>query len=93
MNAKKDELMLAIDLAGKNELVKNNRELFTSLVNAYGELNDDKDFELVCMKLNSSISKYLLNHQYQAPQALMDVAQKIQQGSQNYYGHVNIVKL
>lgn len=93
MDTKNEELMKLIDSAAQEELVKADKNLYSSMVQAYKDLSNNKDIKITGVKLNGVLSRYLLTHEYKAPKTVIDLAQELQKYDANRWGHVNPINL
>jgi len=93
MNDKSTKLMEMINETSKDEAVKNNHELLKILMNSYRDLENGKGTREVCLKLNSSISTYLMTNKYQAPRAIVELSSKIQKDANSFWKGTGIIEM
>jgi len=89
----KNELMKLIDNAAQDETVKSDQGLFSALLLAYKNLDNDKEVRDVVRKLGGVISTYLMTHQYKAPNDLMALAKAVQMDDQKFWKGTGISHL
>jgi len=90
---KAQELMTLIDQAAQDETVKKDPQLFQDLMDAYKELDADKDIKIVIRKLDTNTSRYLMTHEYKAPEGLLKLAKAIQKDANGFWKGTGISKL
>lgn len=90
---KQQELLDLIDKTANDPEVKANSELFKSLITAYQELDSGKNLKGVAVKLDDTISKYLMTHEYKAPKAIIDLAKALKDDSNSSWKGTGIQKL
>ena len=90
---KTQELMDLIDQTAQDEAVKNDPELFEELTLAYKGLDEGKDVKIVVQRLSSSLSHYLMKHEYKAPQALITLMKAMQNDANSFWKGTGISQL
>lgn len=89
----KKSLMDLIDTTANEDEVKSDTGLSSALLVAYRDLNDDKEIRNVVRKLGSTLSAYLMTHQYKASPSVMNLAKVVQKDDQNFWKGTGLSKL
>ena len=93
MDTKETQLMKMIDQTSHDETVKKDALLYRGLIQAYQALDSYQDIKKVSYKLDSTISEYLMMHQYQAPKSVIELAQFIQKDSNSVLRGIGMTTL
>lgn len=67
--------------------IKDNAEISSMLRNYLDKLDKGSTENIISVKLNSSISLYLLQHQFKAPKELLALNKAIEKGANSYQGY------
>ena len=90
---KQAEFLELIDKTANDPEVKKDPDLFKGLTKAYQDLDNGKGIKEVALKLDSTISWYLMTHEYKAPQAIVDLAKALKDDSNSFWKGTGIEKL
>ena len=90
---KTKELMDRIDQTAQDPEVKKDADLEQGLLLAYKDLANGKDMKGVALKLDNSISMYLMTHEYKAPQAVIDLVKAMKNDANSFWKGTGISNL
>jgi len=90
---KAQELMTLIDQAAQNETIKKDPQLFQGLMDAYKDLDNGKDIKTVIHKLDGDTSRYLMTHEYKAPEVLLTLAKAIKKDANGFWNGTGLAQL
>ncbi|EUJ18960.1 bacteriocin immunity protein [Listeria aquatica] len=88
MNEKK--ILYFISEAYSDKEIQNNTELAELLLKYAKMLEEGTGYKLVCVKLSNAISRYLVTHKLQFPEALTELFNQIEPEAQKYRGAVSL---
>lgn len=80
------ELFNLINKAYLDPEIEKNKDIRTRLLRLARELENGKNYKVVCVQLSNYISFYLASHWLRAPKALVKLSQSIEKNSQLYRG-------
>ncbi|WP_167628450.1 bacteriocin immunity protein [Listeria valentina] len=90
MNEKETKIFHYISEAYSDKKIQSNTELAELLLKYAKMLEEGAEHKLVCVKLSNAISRYLVTHKLQSPEALTKLFDRIQPEAQKYRAEMSV---